>query len=449
MSGPTHRYPDSHDLDVDFPLACVPWTPSQTPSSALPKRPGLASDEPYDSAHEDIAKYMRGKAWVWPRQDIFFYTDIHADVLAMRRSLHASGAVELDGPGDLDFKLTPRGRRGRFIFGGDTFDKGPSNLRLLRALARLVELGANVEFLCGNHDLRTYLGLYYFGAKEVPLAHLFVRMGPKCIPLFREVWDDYLDAGVLADVPSESAIRALIFPEPQWWQSFPLYARRRLSVAAIEKEVERIRYKVSKIEARALEMGMSLGMLYAAVRKARELFVDFGGAFAWYFERLKLVTRAGSLLFVHAGVCDESAKILCRIGTQGINTAFFHELKSDPFGLYNGILGNMIRTKYRATDRPFGESGAAALHRAGIYAIVHGHRNVTGGHRTILRNNVLNYECDASVDRNTRLLEGLDPRGGAAMIFRNDGIALGISTDHPAIKVHDFTNLCDFLTFAG
>jgi hypothetical protein len=146
----------------------------------------------YDIAHEELAAYAAGRMIEWPERPIYFLCDMHADTDAFFRSLVATGGVERTGPGDDDFKITAEGKRAIFIIGGDCIDKGPDNLRLLRALRRLIDRGADVELLTGNHDLRMLVGLIYGGARDPRHAHLFVRLGKKSIPLFREIFDHYI-----------------------------------------------------------------------------------------------------------------------------------------------------------------------------------------------------------------------------------------------------------------
>ena len=124
--------------------------------------------------------------------------------------------MERTGPGDPDFELTAAGKRALFIIGGDCLDKGPSNLRLLRALKRLFDKGARVELLAGNHDLRTMLGIRFTGKKETLYAHLFVRMGQKSMRLFKEVYDEYLAGTVEGGRASEREARELLFPGDDW-----------------------------------------------------------------------------------------------------------------------------------------------------------------------------------------------------------------------------------------
>ena len=177
------------------------------PAAALPTRTEpwpapSAGPEPFDADEvslEEVRRYASDKDWHWPSRLLLFFCDIHADADAFLLSLLASGGVERTGLGDRDYRLTARGREATFIIGGDCFDKGPNNLRLLACLEHLIELGADVSILAGNHDLRTYLGLYYAGRRETKLQHLFVRMGKKTMPLFREVWQ--ASAGADADRP--------------------------------------------------------------------------------------------------------------------------------------------------------------------------------------------------------------------------------------------------------
>ena len=77
----------------------------------------------------------------------------------------------------------------------------------------------------------------------------------------------------------------------------------------------------------------------------------------------------------------------------------------------------MFRTKYRDLDLPLTEEGLRDLHRVGIHAIVHGHRNVFLGQHMNFRRGMLNFACDACIDRNTRVVESLAGEGSAATII--------------------------------
>jgi hypothetical protein len=97
---------------------------------------------------------------------------------------------------------------------------------------------------------------------------------------------------------------------------------------------------------------------------------------------------------------------------------------------------------------PLTERGASALRAAGVYAIVHGHKNILRGQRLVLREGVLNFECDASIDENTRMLEGLEGPGAAVTVFRPDARILAVSTDYPYVKVFDPADLCPSVIIA-
>jgi hypothetical protein len=83
-----------------------------------------------------------------------------------------------------------------------------------------------------------------------------------------------------------------------------------------------------------------------------------------------------------------------------------------------------------------------------VYAIVHGHKNILRGQRLVLRKGVLNFECDASIDENTRVLEGLSGPGAAVTVFRPDARILAVSTDYPFVKVFDPAELCPSVIIA-
>jgi hypothetical protein len=190
-------------------------------------------------------------------------------------------------------------------------------------------------------------------------------------------------------------------------------------------------------------------MVVAAALECRKHFVEPDGLYRWFYDRMALAKREGSFLFVHAGVCDTTAQILRRDGVEELNRRFRSMLEGDLFDLYHGPLGNMFRTKYRDIDYPLTTRGVTALHRAGVYAIVHGHQPVQRGQRLTLREGLLNLECDVSMDRNTRAICGLEGPGGGVTIFRPQGTVTGISTDYRYAKVLDSATMTEVITVVG
>jgi hypothetical protein len=405
-----------------------------------PQHKTFKSPDGYESpTRKEICNYAKRKPWVWPSRRTCFLTDIHADADALFAGLVASGGIVKTGLEDDEFELTPVGRESTYVFGGDCFDKGPSNLRLLRAMETFQKRGAHVVYLAGNHDVRALVGLAYIGRKEPHLAHLFVRMGKKAVPLFREVYDDYIAPQKKRHRRkySEKRLKEILFPDETWWEEFPPIAAEFMPPVKVEKELRRIREKQAEMISAAEDAGLSLNDVYDCCMKLNELFVQPSGEFHWYFRDMKLAHREGSFLFVHAGVDDMIAATIRREGIGGINRQFRILLEADLFELYHGPVGNVFRTKYREIDRTFTAQGLKDLHLSGIYAIVHGHRNIQRGQRLAFREGMLNFECDASVDCNTREIEGLQGAGGAVTIFEPNGFILAISTDYPYVKVFD------------
>ncbi|MEZ4652113.1 MAG: metallophosphoesterase [Candidatus Eisenbacteria bacterium] len=394
------------------------------------------SGDDYDITREDLRTYSQGKIWVWPAEHIFFLCDVHADTEAFLRCLVATGGIERTGAGDTEYALTEVGRSATFVIGGDCFDKGPENLRLLRALGGLIDKGARVEILAGNHDVRALLGLAYAGEKSPRTAHLWVRMGKKSIPLFREIYDQYLTSmNGRIEYPTDEEVRARLFPPESWFDEFPAVAAGLILPQKIEREIVRIREKMVELVERAAEMGMTLGQVYVATQLAQRLFLQPNGEFRWFFERMRLARRAGSFLMIHAGVDDETAALIHSHGVEGLNDRFRELVEEDLWELYHGPVGNAFRTKYRDADLPLTEGGTELMHRSGIYAIVHGHKNLLRGPRLTMRRGILNVECDSSVDCNTRRLEGLAGPGAAALVIRPDGQMIALSVDYPYAKV--------------
>ena len=120
-----------------------------------------------------------------------------------------------------------------------------------------------------------------------------------------------------------------------------------------------------------------------------------------------------------------------------LNSKFRELMFDDPFDFYYGPFANIKRTKYRNVDMPLTRNGVRKIHNSGIHVLVHGHRNLLHGQRLMLRKGLLNVECDATLNRNSRKRDGLKGAGAAVTIIRPEGCILGISSDYPYIKVFD------------
>jgi hypothetical protein len=421
------------------------WVRAQLPTQGqvwmLGKQHSVKKDKYHGDAYaEEIRKAIGSELWKWPKRTLYFISDMHADAEAFIASLVASGGVKKTGPRDKDFKLTKAGRKARFLIGGDCFDKGPSTLQLLRVMRRLIDRGADVQLLAGNHDIRMLLGIHTVGMEADPrLDHFFIRMGPKMVPFLAEIRDNYLQGkDALRGVPDTRECRRRLYPPKSWFREFPQQAAWAMPEATIEREVSKLRNKMKSFEADCDAAGLSLRMVYAAARKWQELFLHPKGEFAWFYRRMKLGYRQGSFIFVHAGIDDRIASLLGDKGIKHINRKFRKQLYQDPFDFYYGPMANIIRTKYRDVDMPLTRRGVKKLRKeSGIHVIVHGHRNLLHGQRVMLRKGMVNFECDTTLDRNSRRKEGLEGYGAAVTIFRPEGLVMGVSSDYPYIKVFE------------
>ncbi len=375
------------------------------------------------------------RQWSWPKRPICFIADPHADYQAFVASLVASGGVVSVGSGPRDFKLTRAGRKMQFIIGGDCLDKGPSNLELLRAIRRLFDLGARVKLLAGNHDVRLLMGIRAMDLKRHPTTeHLFVRMGDKVIPLLKEV-QAYGKGKALKKAPDAEECKRRLFPSDDWFERFPEAAAGYMNEAAIERELKRMRSKVDQFESACADAGLSMRDVYAIAQECRKLFLKPKGEFAWFFRDMQLTYRAGSFLFLHAGLDDSITEVVERKGVKKLNRDFRKQVEHDLFRFYFGPLANTMRTKYRAADRPLTEAGVERIGSLGINAVVHGHINRTHGQRLALKHGLLHLEGDITLDRNSRHKEGLKGVGAGITMIRPDGHIVGISNDYPAAKV--------------
>jgi len=386
-----------------------------------------------------LSRLNDNQAWRWPKRRHFFFSDLHGDPDAFAASLVASGGVKKTGPKPCDFVLTQEGKKANFVIGGDCFDKGVSSLGLIRTIRHLIEQGARVRVLAGNHDVRVLFGMAVVGPnKDMHNEHFFIRTGQKIIPLLKEIWDDHLAGGTkLKGVPGLKECRRRLFPSEDWFDAFPALAEGTMRPAQIKRELLGIRTKQNRFEKLCAEQGLSLRHVYAAVSKWKKLFLTPSGEYAWFYKRMRLGYRTGSFLFVHAGLDNVVARRLYQTGIKELNRDFRMALKGKPFDFYYGSLCNTIRTKYRPVDLPFTEQGARHVRHAGISAVIHGHRNLHYGQRLAGRRTMLSFECDASLDSHTRAKEKVRGRGAAVTIVEPQGCILGVSSDYPYVKVFD------------
>lgn len=397
----------------------------------------------HHAIREAVQKAVSHAPWRWPEQPVIFIADPHADAEAFVESLLASEGIRKGGSGLLDFELTEFGKQAEFIIGGDCLDKGPSNLSLLRAIEKLYGIGANVVLLAGNHDVRLLMGLRAFlETKETTTEHFFIRMGPKVIPLLKEVYEHYVEDEDVAlhSVPSSRDCHRVLFPHQNWFDQFPEKAAWLMPNASVEREITRMRKKVDQFESACLEAGLSLRQIYLATQKCVELFLSPTGEFAWFYQRMQLLHRSGSFLFIHAGLDDRIISTMEENNFDFLNSLYKEQVQHNLFEFYYGPLANTMRTKYRDVDMPLTHQGVESAFKMGVHAVVHGHRNRTHGQRIMLRQGMIHIEGDITLDRNSRKKEGLEGFGIGVTIIKPEGQVVGISNDYPLIKVFEPQN---------
>ncbi|QDT04011.1 hypothetical protein K227x_23970 [Rubripirellula lacrimiformis] len=425
------RYQGQKWIGVDLPKTVCDWSVGGEQSI-------VTDGDDHGEFIRLLSKLNKQNRWRWPKREHHFISDLHADPDAFAASLVASGSVKQTGPCCRDFRLTKAGGNATFVIGGDCFDKGPSNLELLRCVRQIKDQGARMRILAGNHDIRLLFGMRVVGErKDVRNEHFFIRSGQKIIPLIQEVWATYLSDRKLKSLPNLSTCRSRLFPRQSWFDDFPKICEDAVVPSQVDREISRIAKKADRFEALCGQQGLDLRQVYAATRQWKKLFLKKSGEFYWFYRNLRLCYQSGSLLFVHAGVDDTVAEMLWKHGAGRLNDDFRLAMAGDPFDSYYGPLCNSIRTKYRDVDRPFTAKGAKHMHRAGITAILHGHRNLHHGQRLSLRESQINFECDTSLDSHTRRVENVGGRGASVTIVQPRGRILGVSSDFPQIKVFE------------
>jgi len=388
---------------------------------------------------QQLLELVAKHEWTWPRRTVYFLSDLHADADALTSSLIASGGVKASGKKRRHLKLTKQGKQAQFLIGGDCFDKGPSNLALLRTLNKLHDSGAHMRLLAGNHDIRVMLGMRNVNRKVEPgCEHFFIRMGAKAVPFLKEINDSYLArAHSLKGVPGKQRCEQRLYPPERWFDEFPVEAADLLPQKTIEKELRRVKEKREEFEAQCDNVGLSTRRVYAAALQWQRLFLQDKGEFSWFFRHMRLAMRKGSFLFVHAGLDNNIAHLINQKGIKRVNKQFNKQLQGNPMRFYYGPLANAIRTKYRPGDRQLTKTGAQQVHENEMHVIIHGHKAMRNGQRISVRKTIVNFECDITLDRHSRRRDGLKGPGAGVTIIRPDKKIIGISTDHPYVKVFD------------
>ncbi len=403
----------------------------------LDLRHSIVSAEGNHRLKRRLRQTLENTPWHWPKRPVIFLTDPHADPDALLHSLEASGGIKRPNPRKQRLKLTRLGRKADFIIGGDCFEKGPSNLGILRIIKQLIDLNARVKILAGNHDVRIILGMLSTGHNADPLSdHLFIRMGNKVFPFLVELRDHYAKGKRwLKKVPDEKRCRALLYPHEKWEQQFIQHGGKLLDESAVQKEIKQFHSRKRRFEQARIEHDLNYREIYAISKIWHKQFFKPNGEFHWYIRKLRMAHRTGSLLFLHAGINDQIAQLVATKGEKHLNRTFRKLLEKQPFDLYFGPIGGVLRTKYRRHEWKLSELGAEQLKKNGITTLVHGHRNLYHGQRLVLRAGLLNIECDCTMDRLSRKREELHGCGVSATVIQPQGVVRGISSDSPYIKV--------------
>ncbi|WFE67846.1 hypothetical protein P8S54_06320 [Thiomicrospira sp. R3] len=384
-----------------------------------------------------ILPHLPYQKWQAPAQDTAFFCDLHADAQAFLRSLKQAGLITHDLPHQ-PLRLTLKGLKTRIIIGGDCFDKGPSTLALLRLINNLLTLKPDTILLAGNHDVRFLAGLLALKKTHDPLqSHFFGRMGKKAIMLFAEI---YQEKGEHPN-PQHQAH----FVDEQWMKSFKKSAKKHLTKKYIKTEISQLLVKQHSMKKAWLKRFDNTQQLNHAISWAHELFLKPDGEFYNFFKSLKLVHTEGSFLFSHAGIDDQLANLIHQGQLEKINLIFQQKLhQSQLFDLYYGALGNAFRTKYRNYDWPFTAKGAQHLKAKHIFALVNGHRHHLNGQQLLVKNGLLNFECDTQLNCHCRSKEGMQIPGWSVTIFHQDGSVSARSSDHSHLNVFQPYNWIDY-----
>lgn len=400
--------------------------------------------QPMDRAGQVVRAYADKFVWEFPQQRVLFFCDLHADAEAFRRSLIACGAIACLSTDLLDFELTSSGREADIIIAGDIFDKGPSNLNVLEMLNQLRSQGANLKILAGNHDLRIWLTLNALAgadpeqidylATHLERAYLLVSEVLQRTPILSPTPDlrgkKFKSAGKKAS--SKKIFRQLFFPEID---EETACCTDTCGERSFEGRKSWLMERWAEIETYYKDRGIEPADLHRGLVIAKQLVVDESGPYSWIFREMTLLTRYGSFLLAHGGADDELCEMIALRGLDAVNERFRELLvHAKPTDLTSGAFGNCTLTKYRPIDNSLTSTGVRRLHGEQIYAIVHGHDNQVGKQNIAYRQELLHFQCDASLNRCTRELQGLSGKGMAVVVFEPEGKLTALSNEWPKGK---------------
>lgn len=381
---------------------------------------------------DTVQKQIKKWDWHFPKRPVFFTTDIHGDVKALNRSLHHGrigyGIVDEEAP-----ELSHYGSSGTFIIGGDLIDKGPSSVKVLKAVNDLC-IKNNVRVLMGNHDLRTIVGLEGLYSNNPLAKHSLVRLGSRLVELSIDVsgnlpYKVYQNGYRRASSDYESVFTI----DEKWERDFRDSVRGALK-SRVEKEIRKTRKKAHELRGAMLQQQMSYILLWKLLDQLYNFMYSLE-----FVKNIEVLYRAGSFLFVHAGLNDTAASYIAKHGVEGLNQYARRSLKTHPFHTYNGWIGDLTRTKnvgYKPSNYfSLTDKGTSLLHSIGIHGFLRGHQsNIKGPtvSATPHKEPLLEIGCDCCMNMNSRREEGVYTPGHSLVRLSNNKVcdALYASTEH-------------------
>lgn len=362
------------------------------------------------------------------KQPIVYITDLHADKKALVDSLHCAGSINQSGA------LTTFGKNALHVFGGDFLDKGPSNLALLDQLQALQGQGLQTELLIGNHDCRLWVGLKSLDQNNPLTDHFFVRMFPKVMPLFKEVYQRYANEIEQMPLPCPNTLKQLL-PANNWAEDFEKLTKGRMNTYETQREIDKTQIKIDALHHTCHESGFDFDQIYNIALKCQALFIQPEGKYHWLFSQSNLMYQHEQYLMVHAGVDDQMCQLLNEQSVQNINHQYHDKKENNLFDLYFGTFGNAIRTKYQDNNLALTHQGKADLDQTNIKVIMQGHQSHTNGQALVHYADIPHLQCDVTLNTHSRQQQGLCGSGYGATIIYPDLSIMTHSKDAPNPKV--------------
>jgi hypothetical protein len=362
--------------------------------------------------------YRKNKIDLGPETVIEFFTDLEGNWEYFSSLVERSSVVHLEADGSLSLASN----NSIFVHGGDSPDKGPCDIQIVKALVQLKKTYPDRVFLiCGNRDVNKLRFMSELAENTEPAT---IYWDEKAVP-----YDEFLETNGLA---KDDPISKLKWMLECTMGSPTTFETRRMELAMMKEggEVDATNNNVSDED----------------VWKNFRDSVDPVGSDPWmldYLRHSQLMLIAGDAVFVHGGIDEQS------LGKVPGITGTFDDLEAWCAAL-NTFCAKSI-AEFERQPLWNNDSEKKTHHRGGELLIDYGVPGGFGGATVIYKTHMVNGNCvepdDATVQYLTkagikRLFTGHQPVGDCPSVIADvEGLSIFMcDTSYSDVKADKMVN---------